>query len=152
MPVSDDQLTELQHAYQVLGVPTNASAPAIKQTYLRLVKRRWHPDLHANGTSAHAEATQMTSLINEAYAAVEHAPLRYYIESYTNQMEETNKQTPSSWANERTRGTAEKIPRTDKLEFWVRFACGGLFGVFVSLDLLTSVAPDSATSRSSILR
>ncbi|SRR6266568_4772848 len=151
MPVSDDQLTELQHAYQVLGVPTNASAPAIKQTYLRLVKR-WHPDLHANGTSAHAEATQMTSLINEAYAAVEHAPLRYYIESYTNQMEETNKQTPSSWANERTRGTAEKIPRTDKLEFWVRFACGGLFGVFVSLDLLTSVAPDSATSRSSILR
>ena len=151
MPVSDDQLTELQHAYQVLGVPTNASAPAIKQTYLRLVKR-WHPDLHANGTSAHAEAMQMTSLINEAYAAVEHAPLRYYIESYTNQMEETNKQTPSSWANERTRGTAEKIPRTDKLELWVRLACGGLFGVFVSLDLLTSVAPDSATSRSSILR
>jgi len=51
----------------------------------------------------------MTSLINEAYAAVEHAPLRYYIESYNNQMEETNKQTPSSWANERTRGTPRKF-------------------------------------------
>ncbi|SRR6266568_1005501 len=150
MPVSDDQLTELQHAYQVLGVPTNASAPAIKQTYLRLVKR-WHPDLYANGTSAHAEATQMTSLINEAYAAVEHAPLRYHIESYTNQVKETNKQTSSSWANERTRGTAEKIPKTDKLEFWVRFACGGLFGVFVSLDIVMSVMPDSAVAHLPLL-
>jgi curved DNA-binding protein CbpA len=42
MPVNDYQLAELRHAYQVLGVPPDTSAPSIKKTYRRLVKR-WHP-------------------------------------------------------------------------------------------------------------
>jgi len=39
--------------------------------------------------------------------------------------------------------TAEKILNTDRLEFWVRFVCGAFFGVFVILDMLFSVMPDS---------
>jgi len=56
-----------------------------------------------------------------------------------------------TWLNERTRGTAEKIPKTDKVEFCVRFACGGLFGVFVSLYLVMSVMPDSAVAHLPLL-
>jgi len=102
MPVDDYQLAELRHAYQVLGVAPEASAPSIKKTYRRLVKR-WHPDLYPNGTPAHVEATQMTRLINEAYSAIAHAPLGYHMETYPNQAKERSRQTPSPPANERTR-------------------------------------------------
>jgi len=78
MPIAMDQLLELKRAYQIPGVPLFASAPSIKQTYRKLVKR-WHPDLYPSGTSDNVEATRMTKLINEAYAAIETAPLRYYI-------------------------------------------------------------------------
>jgi hypothetical protein len=77
----DDQFAELKRSYQVLGVPTDAAPPSIKHAYWQLV-RRWHPDLYANGTPDHIEATQMAGLINEAYAAIAHAPLRNHIGAY----------------------------------------------------------------------
>lgn len=70
MPVTDDQIEELKHAYQVLGAPLSASPSLIKQTYRQLIKR-WHPDIYPTGTEAYAEATQMTTLINGAYSEIE---------------------------------------------------------------------------------
>ena len=142
MAENDHQLTELRHAYQVFGVPTDAAAPSIKHAYRRLVKR-WHPDLYANGTPAHVEATHMTRLINEAYSAIAHAPLRYHVETYSSQTRGKSSQPPSPASRERIRMTAEKIPKTDRLEFCVRFVCGAFFGVFVILDMFFSVMPDS---------
>jgi DnaJ-class molecular chaperone len=100
MPVNDYQLAELRHAYQVLGVPPDASAHSIKKTYRRLVKR-WHPDLYPGGTPAQVEATHMTGLINEAYSAIAHAPLRDHMETYRNQTRERSRQTPSPSVNQR---------------------------------------------------
>ena len=99
MLVDDDQLAELRHAYQVLGVPTDSSEPSIRKAYRRLVKR-WHPDLYPNGTLAHVEATHMTRLMNEAYSAIAHAPLRYHTKTYPNQARERSWQTPSPLVNE----------------------------------------------------
>jgi DnaJ-class molecular chaperone len=81
MPEDDHQLAELKRAYQVLGVPTDAAPPSIKHAYWQLV-RRWHPDLYANETPDHIEATRMAGLINEAYTAIAHAPLRDHLETH----------------------------------------------------------------------
>lgn len=137
----DSQLTELTHAYRVLGVPTDATAPSIKHAYRRLVKR-WHPDFYARGTPEHVEATHMARLINEAYVAIARAPLRYHVATYSSQAKEKHGQQPNSGTSERASKQTEKIPKTDRLEFWVRFVCGGFFGVFVILDMLDSL-PDS---------
>ena len=142
MPDDDYPLIKLRHAYQVLGVPTDAGAPSIRNAYRRLVKR-WHPDHYANENPAHEEATHMTRLINEAYSAIAHAPLRYHVETYPGQTKGKSSQPPSPSAGERIRMTVEKIPKTDRLEFWVRFVCGACFGVFVILDMFFSVMPDS---------
>ncbi len=75
MPPREGQIENLAHAYRVLDVPHNASARAIKSSYRKLVKR-WHPDRYRPGSEEHAEATQMTTLINAAYARIGDAPLR----------------------------------------------------------------------------
>ena len=142
MPVSDYQLAELKHAYQILGVPLDASAHSIKQTYRRLVKR-WHPDLYEDCTPSHAEATDMTRMINEAYSAIAHAPLRYHVETYPHQAKGRSGQTTSPTTNEPTSISADHLPKSDRLEFWVRFVCGALFGIFVCLRLVTWSMPDS---------
>jgi DnaJ domain len=133
MPIAESQLSELKHAYQILGVPPSASAPSIKQTHRKLIKR-WHPDLYVNGTSDHAEATRMTKMINEAYMAIHNAPLRYYIEpNPLAQASSGQAKRPST--NESTGISIETLPKTDRLEFWVRFVCGALFGILVSFRL-----------------
>jgi DnaJ domain len=71
----DHPFEELKHAYQVLGVPTDASEPAIKRAHRELLMR-WHPDHYTPGTPDHDEATKMASMINEAYEAIADAPLR----------------------------------------------------------------------------
>jgi DnaJ domain len=147
MPLSDDQLKELKHAYRVLGVPPEASAHSIKQAYRQLVKR-WHPDLCEEDTPTHVEATHMVTLINEAYSAIAHAPLRYFDETYSQQVERRSGPTTSTSTNEPIRVNTENIPKTDRLEFWVRFVCGAVAGVFVCLDLIFSAMPDSSSSLS----
>jgi len=143
MSEGDNQLKGLEHAYQVLDVPQYTSAHSIKQSYRRLVKR-WHPDLYTADTPAHAEATQMTKLINEAYSAIAHAPLRYHVEAYPQQA--TRRRAQSAGPTIRT--DTEKLQKTDRLEFWVRFACGALAGMFVCLDLVISALPESPPSLS----
>jgi curved DNA-binding protein CbpA len=76
MPALDNPIPEWRHAYRVLGVSSDASAHAIKSAYRALVKR-WHPDRYPPNTRDHADASQMTVLINQAYSAVQYAPLRY---------------------------------------------------------------------------
>jgi curved DNA-binding protein CbpA len=113
------------------------SAHVIKAAYRKLVKR-WHPDLYPAGTSAHAEATQMTMLINQAYGVISHAPLRYNTGGYGSN--------PYNWRTDRSatpvtptiRIDPVKPPRVDRLEFWIRFVCGAAFGMFSSATLLLS--------------
>ena len=127
MPTVDDQVAEWKHAYQVLGVPHYASAHVIKAAYRKLVKR-WHPDLYAAGTSEHADATQMSMLINQAHSAIAHAPLRYTSNSPVfNQTPQRGDVPSGSTINIRI--DAFRPHRADRLEFWVRFVCGALFGI-----------------------
>ena len=39
---------------------------------------------------------------------------------------------------------SETFPKTDRIESWVRFVCGAVFGVFVSLDLVLNFIESSA--------
>jgi DnaJ-class molecular chaperone len=134
MPVVDDQIAALKHAYQVLDSPLSASASSIKDAYRRLIKR-WHPDLYASGTPAQTEATQMTKVINEAYLAIKNAPLRYYVEAFSADYFKSRQVTrPSPGGPPGVR--AEKIPKMDWLEFWVRFVCGAVFGAFFGFRAL----------------
>jgi DnaJ domain len=71
----EGEVENLAHAYRVLDVPWSAPSRVIKLSYRKLVKR-WHPDRHRPGTTGHTEATLMTSLLNESYARIAHAPLR----------------------------------------------------------------------------
>src|SRR5215469_18570020 len=79
MLTTELEIDELKRAYQLLNVPYSASERAINQAYRRLIKR-WHPDRYASGTPAHAEATQMMKLINEAHSQIANAPLHNYDE------------------------------------------------------------------------
>jgi curved DNA-binding protein CbpA len=142
MASTEFHLTELKQAYQLLGVPLSASGHLIKQAYRRLVKR-WHPDRYPSGTTAHSEATQMSKLINEAYSNIERAPLRYHIEA-SPPARRTTAQVMRTSTDESTSQTDEKFPNTSRLEFWVRFVCGALFGAIVSLDLLLNFSEFSA--------
>lgn len=140
MSVVDSQLKDLRHAYRVIGVPLEASAHSIKKAYRRLIKR-WHPDLYAADT----EATEMTTLINEAYSSIAHAPLRYHSETDPRQ-ESTRNTSPETRSAEPIGPEGERPVNTDRIEFWVRFTCGAAAGVLVCLDLLISAAPDSFSS------
>src|SRR5882724_4340892 len=133
MPGAEYPLTELKRAYQLLGVPFSASAPSIKQAYHRLAKR-WHPDLYPSGTPTQAEATRMMKLINQAYSTIAHAPLRYHIESYPGACEKRSQSSGHGKAY-RSKARGDSLPITDRLEFWVRFACGALLGAFMSINL-----------------
>ena len=139
MPTMDDQIAEWKHAYQLLGVPQDASAHVIKAAYRKLVKR-WHPDLYTPGTSQHADATQMSMLINEAYSGIAHAPLRYTSSSSGIGRAPRQPQTPSG-PTINIQINAFKPPRVDRLEFWVRFVCGALFGKFSGVAWVLSEVP-----------
>src|SRR6516164_1941224 len=107
--------SELRRAYEILGVPGSSSASAIKQAYHRLAKR-WHPDLYPPATPSHADATYMMRLINEAYSAAAHAPLRYHIESYPRAWDK-RKQTSATFFLQAEDGIRDTLPITDRLEF-----------------------------------
>jgi len=139
---------DLERAYRVLGVTATASAHAIKQAHRKLV-RRWHPDLYQTGTVEHSEATQMTRLINEAYSAISYAPLRYRSGFSTATSHSAESQQGSSTMRTET-ASDSPLPRLDKLEFWVRFICGALFGLFVAADVAISTMSDFTKSSVSL--
>ena len=130
MPISET-VYRLRHAYQVLGVSPTSTALAIKHAHRKLIKR-WHPDLYPIETAAHAEALQMSKAINEAYAQIANAPLRYY-------RDPTNIQTSKPYTIFRkpydARSNYPEIPPdTDRIEYWVRFFCGAIAGGFLCLE------------------
>ncbi len=135
----------MEQAYRILDVGPDSSAPVIKQAYRKLQKR-WHPDLQKPGTVAHTESTEMARRINEAYALIEHAPLRYGRIVGAQKVNSQAQQSPNpAWqefiVRQALRREANTPPRMDRVEFWVRFVCGAVFGccaAFVlSLDLLS---------------
>ena len=132
--VNEEMGTE--QAYRVLGVPRDASAHAIKQAYRKLVKR-WHPDLYKTGTNAHAEASQMTRLINEAHAVASHAPLRYQRSARSTPYRRTEWHDTAATTNaEKSRVRPES--RMDRIEFWIRFVCGGMLGILAGWEWAVS--------------
>lgn len=105
--------------------------------------KRWHPDWYTTEFAAHADADRMMKLINEAYSKIDAAPLRYYIEAIPlAQRKATQITRPSTLESDGK--NAETFPNTDRIEFWVRFICGAVFGVFVSLNLVLNFSESSA--------
>jgi len=125
MRVDESQLSRWKHANQVPGVPLAASANSIRQAQRRLVKR-WHPDLYQVGTQGHTDGTHLTVLINEAYATIERAPLRYFVEAPSETSPRPQKQAPAQSPDNKNESTDLRIPNMVGIEFWVRFilACG----------------------------
>lgn len=127
----DDPLDELQHAYRVMDVPPSATVHLIRQRHRQLLKR-WHPDLYQQGTPQHGEANQMSKVINEAYSRIRFAPLRYGPEPGAQWVEAV----PVDRTSSGDPAPDEVYPRLDRIEFWVRFVCGGLLGILVGLSFL----------------
>jgi hypothetical protein len=124
----------LLHAYRLLDVPVSATAHLIRHRHRQLLKR-WHPDLYADGTPQHAEATQMSKVINEAYSRIQYAPLRYRAPS----KQSVKAASESRMGNEPSAfdfDSDENYPRLDRIEFWVRAGWGALLGGFVSLEII----------------
>ena len=128
MAATTEDITELRYAYQVLGLPTSASPHAIRQAYRRMA-RLWHPDLFRSATSEHAEATQMMKIINEAFAKVEGAPLRGYVER---QVEREEARPKKPWT---VIVDSEGFPMGDRWDFWIRFFYGACSGALVGAGL-----------------
>jgi hypothetical protein len=125
------ELARIKRAYQVLGVLPNSSALRIKREYWRQA-RRWHPDKWPHDSPQQRHASERMREINEAFRIVKHAPLRYHVDSQSTAAVRTQAGEPV------VRRTA---PIPDKVEYTVRFATGGAFGLFVSLVLVLSDVP-----------
>ena len=138
MPVNE--IDDLRHAYHTLAAPLSASAAEIRSHYVEMVKR-WHPDRYRVGTADYAEASQMTRAINEAYARIEDAPLRHYVEhlpAFTNGAPASSHPSKNSSPNHNPNTEADPVPNAERVNFWVRFVFGALLGGFFSLALLFS--------------
>jgi len=151
MIAAESQQLKIKHAYQTLNVPRNASAKAIKQAYRRLLKR-WHPDLYISGTPAHAEATQMSEYIIEAYSVIGSAPLRYLAEPCSTSTAKPVEPSPAENAalrRERGRLKKETAVTIARIEYAVRFVCGAgvgflaclLFSFYLLADVHWDLAP-----------
>jgi DnaJ-domain-containing protein 1 len=117
-----------EHAYRVLGLPSDSSALRIKREYRRLAKL-WHPDKFPHNTAEQRHAAERMRAINSAYQSIKHAPLRY--RAYA-----ARARTQPSQPPEPTRSM-----EPDTLEYVVRFVCGFLFGLLVTVAALASDIP-----------
>jgi hypothetical protein len=129
MPLSEFELSELQRAYQTLGVPPSASALEIQQVYHQIAKQ-WRPDLDGTGSPLEAQAKERRKLITEAYELIEFAPLRYQPESEIATPKETG--ALPSLIDELPANYDDTRP-VSGLEYGVRFVCGAFFGMMLSL-------------------
>ncbi|GAC1631518.1 MAG: hypothetical protein NVS9B14_03450 [Candidatus Acidiferrum sp.] len=141
MPGDERAIEKLKKAYLVLDVPEMASALAIKSNYRKLIKR-WHPDRPATQAATAAEATTMTKLINEAYALIENAPLRYYAGEATKRPESapTNAVTAVKTSKQRPRSVnavdlSQMFFNEKRIEYAVRIFCGVIAGACVGLSI-----------------
>ncbi|MFZ0540428.1 MAG: J domain-containing protein [Candidatus Sulfotelmatobacter sp.] len=133
MPTDPSGFSDIKRAYELLGVPDSASTHVIKRAY-RVMAKRWHPDLYLAGTPEQAEAARMMKHINEAYGTIQRAPLRYGTRGYTGMTPQQAKQAPTP-INDIPVAPEHELVGMDKLEFWVRFVCGSILGIFVSVGV-----------------
>ncbi len=127
MPFVEDQLAEWRAAYRLLDVPPSASSRDIRQGQRRLLKR-WHPDLFTAGSSDQVEATRMTQVINEAYAKIENAPLRYY--------DPTRSSREGRFPRTKFEDKPDPFKNMERVEFWIKFGLGAAIGAFFGLGSL----------------
>jgi DnaJ-class molecular chaperone with C-terminal Zn finger domain len=127
MPFVEDQLAEWRAAYRLLDVPPSASSRDIRQGQRRLLKR-WHPDLFTAGSSDQVEATRMTQVINEAYAKIENAPLRYY--------DPTRNSREGRFPRTKFEDKPDPFKNMERVEFWIKFGLGAAIGAFFGLGSL----------------
>ena len=79
----------------------------------------------------------MTKLINQAYSEIEHSPLRYYSGDIPRVQQRVESTDPVSGGP--PDAVRQAVPKTDRLEFWVRFVSGSVLGLFVGFRLFLSV-------------
>src|SRR6266404_6681599 len=124
MAGEEQQIEKWKKAYRVLDVPAAASALAIKSNYRKMIKR-WHPDRPTTQAATAAEAMVMTKILNEAYALIENAPLRYHEER---QAPKASPEKPGPRAREkrglRALSDAEAALIEKRVEYAVRIICG----------------------------
>lgn len=126
MPSTENQVAEWEHAYRVLGVPVSASPRIIKVSWHRLIKQ-WRPGHCPGGMEEQAEATRMTEILNAAYSSIQSAPL----------LQHANADPAYSPRDLSSAPGRENAPQMFHwYSFWLRFACGALFGALVSFRML----------------
>jgi len=131
-------IEKMKKAYLVLDVPEAASALAIKSKYRKLIKR-WHPDKPATNAATSDEAMMMTKLINEAYALIENAPLRYYSGM------EKKKEARADEAKIRDVNEVDfsnMFFNEKRIEYAARIAFGIISGAFVGMALMLDFSKD----------
>lgn len=134
MTVGEQPIDQLKKAYRVLDVPVTASALAIKSNYRKLIKR-WHPDRPTTGAATAAEATMMTKLINEAYASIQNAPLRYYAGNEAQPAKTTERPKESRARNVNEVDLSGMFFNEKRIEYAVRIVCGAISGIFVGIAI-----------------
>ena len=77
----------------------------------------------------------MMEHINEAYSTIQRAPLRYGTWGCTGVTPQSTKQASTPVADVPVVPEHERFVPMDKLEFWVRFVCGSLLGIVVSVGI-----------------
>jgi len=141
-------IEKIKKAYRVLGVPEAASALAIKTSYRKLIKR-WHPDKPATSAASSEEAMMMTQLLNEAYALIENAPLRYYLgaepASRREEKRATEKKAVKAKIDDINEVDLSKMFFSEKrIEYAVRIVFGGISGMFVGMAFTLDIFHDGA--------
>ncbi len=76
----------------------------------------------------------MMKSINEAYATIQHAPLRYASANSVAAQQQTTQSATVGYP--RIHIEPDSSLPADRLEFWVRFVCGAFLGVFASFALM----------------
>lgn len=139
----DSQLQEWKRAYQLLGVSELASPFVIKQAYRKMMKR-WHPDRESKQGVHDFDPTRMSQLVNEAYAEIAEAPLRYRSPAaYSGPPVSPASPKPST-----VNSSSEKnfwLPRPEQIEFWVRLISGGIFGAVLGATTTMNLFDDLKT-------
>jgi hypothetical protein len=85
----------------------------------------------------------MSMLINQAHSAIAHAPLRYTSNSAVFNRTPQRGDAPSG-STINIRIDPFRPHRVDRLEFWVRFVCGALFGIFSGVAWVLSEMPTTS--------
>lgn len=150
------ELHDIKWSYIVLGAEHNDSALVIKQRYRALCKQ-WHPDKWISDEAHHEKATRKMQDINNAYAMIRDAPMRYHISTHprvqdrwdkraqrTGQAHRAHARAYDPEAREKARQDALAMARRRRrAEYWFRF----FFGMFASGPLLILIHMEQWANR-----